>query len=148
MDIPPLIRPVLPSPLKHDGSRHTAVTQWEFFIERPNKHNCTNTPTQTHRHLVITAPERTYSDAIVRTSRRRDLRDVSADRRMHKNIHIYNAVHTNAQLLTVRGSDVTIAQSFSSLVCEKFCHSQKLRKDLRSGKEWSCLVTAESVYTK
>lgn len=123
MDIPPLIRPVLLSPLKHDGSRHTAVTQWEFFIERPNKHNRTNTPTQTHRHLVIMAPDRTNSDAIVRTSRRRDSRDVSADRRMHKNIHIYTGVHT---LLTVRGSDVTIAQSS---VCENFCDSQKLQKD-------------------
>lgn len=34
MDIPPLIRPVLPSPLKHDGSRRAAVTQWDFFVER------------------------------------------------------------------------------------------------------------------
>lgn len=37
----PMIRPVLPSPLKHDGARHAVVTQWDFFIERR-----TNTSTQ------------------------------------------------------------------------------------------------------
>lgn len=88
-----------------------------------------HTPTQTHRHLVITAPDRTYSDAIVLTSRRRDSRDVSADRWMHKNIYIYNGVHTNPQLLAVRKSDVTIAQIFGSSVCEKYCHSQKLHSE-------------------
>lgn len=32
MDIPPLIRPVLPSPLKRDGTRRALVTQWDFFL--------------------------------------------------------------------------------------------------------------------
>lgn len=45
MDISPLIRPVLPSPPKHDRTRRAVVTQWDFFffIEP-----WTNTFTQTH----------------------------------------------------------------------------------------------------
>lgn len=46
MDIPPLIRPVLPSPLKHDGTRRAGVTQCDFFIElRTNTFAHTQTKT-------------------------------------------------------------------------------------------------------
>lgn len=66
MDIPPLIRPVLPSPLKHDGTRRAVVAQWHFLIER-RTNTFTHAQTKTHRdrHLMIAAPDRTYSDAIV-----------------------------------------------------------------------------------
>lgn len=59
MDIPPLIRPVLPSPLKHDGTRRAAVTQWDFFIEQWTStfaHTQTKTHTETDiwwsRHMI------------------------------------------------------------------------------------------------
>lgn len=66
MNIPPLIRPVLPSPLKHDGTRRAVVTQWDFFIEQW-KGTFEHTQTKTHgdRHLMITAHDRKYSDGIV-----------------------------------------------------------------------------------
>lgn len=107
MDIPPLIRPVLPSPLKHEGTRRAAVTQWDFFYWTVKKHICRytnkNTGRQTSWHaIVIIAHDRTYSDAIVwlswielskcqfwQMATQRTCRDTLAHMctKIHKNIH-------------------------------------------------------------
>lgn len=111
MDIPPLIRPVLPSPLKHDGTRRAVVAQWHFLIER-RTNTFTHAQTKTHgdRHLMITAPDRTYSDAIVWTSR-------SDVRKRQRRQTVKRRRYEAAQLLTNVQMCLRFKEIFKHMCC-------------------------------